>query len=93
MEGRIARFEPDTATLVLVIQACRSLGATHAGQKIHGYLIVSGLGAIVSVQNSLLSMYADNEMEITRKLFDKMCSRYLISWSVMIGGYVLFHVL
>ncbi|GFY94494.1 tetratricopeptide repeat (TPR)-like superfamily protein [Actinidia rufa] len=89
MDGRVAGFEPNTATLVLVIQACRSLGATHEGLKIHGYLIVSGFGAIVSVQNSLLSMYADIEMDIARKLFDEMYSRDLISWSMMIGGYVL----
>ncbi|GMP72270.1 hypothetical protein CsSME_00030366 [Camellia sinensis var. sinensis] len=81
-------FEPNNATLVLVIQACRSLKAIYEGMKIHGYIVTSGFWVITSVQNSLLNMYADIEMEAAQKLFDEMFSRDLISWSVMIGAYV-----
>lgn len=88
IKGRNEGFESNTATLVLVIHACRSLRATNEGLKMHGYIIISGFWAIVSVQNSLLSMYSNIEMEIAHKLFDEMCGRDLISWSVMIGGYV-----
>ncbi|XP_059648083.1 pentatricopeptide repeat-containing protein At2g17210 [Cornus florida] len=87
-QGRVAGFEPNTATLVLVIQACRSVRAIREGLKIHGYIIRSGFWAITSVQNSLLSMYAYIEMEFASKLFDEMYDRDVISWSVMIGGYV-----
>ncbi|XP_052180844.1 pentatricopeptide repeat-containing protein At2g17210 [Diospyros lotus] len=88
LEGRVAGFEPNNGTLVLVIHACRSLKATYEGLKLHAYLVVSGFWAIASVQNSLLSMYADIEMESAGKLFDEMSYRDLISWSVMIGGYL-----
>ncbi|XP_058191773.1 pentatricopeptide repeat-containing protein At2g17210 [Rhododendron vialii] len=88
MQGRNDGFESNTATLVLVIHACRSLRATHEGLKMHGFVIIRGFWAIVSVQNSLLSFYSDIEIEIAHKLFDEMCGRDLISWSVMIGGYV-----
>lgn len=85
--ARIAGFEPNTSTLVLVIQACRSLREKHEGLKLHGYIIQSGFWAISSVQNSLLSMYADADMECARELFDEMHEKDVISWSVIIGGY------
>ncbi|CAL5409936.1 unnamed protein product [Camellia sinensis] len=88
LQARVAGFEPNNATLVLVIQACRSLKAIYEGMKIHGYIVTSGFWVITSVQNSLLNMYADIEMEAAQKLFDEMFSRDLISWSVMIGAYV-----
>lgn len=87
-KARLAGFEPNNSTLVLVIQACRTLGAKKEGQKMHGCVIHGGFLAIHSVQNSLLSMYADVDMGSARKLFDEMLERDVISWSVMIGGYV-----
>ncbi|KAF3434864.1 hypothetical protein FNV43_RR21951 [Rhamnella rubrinervis] len=87
-KARLARFEPNTSTLVLVIQACRVLGAKHEGLKVHGYVIQGGFLAIPSVQNSLLSMYAEDDMGSARNLFDEISDRDVISWSVMIGGYV-----
>lgn len=87
-KARVAGFEPNNSILVLVIQACRCLGAYYEGLQVHGYIIRSGLWAVHSVQNSVLSMYVDADMECARKLFDEMCERDVISWSVMIGGYV-----
>ncbi|PON45036.1 Tetratricopeptide-like helical domain containing protein [Parasponia andersonii] len=87
-EARLAGFQPNTSTLVLVIQACRSLGANIEGHKLHGYVIQGGFLAIHSVRNSLLSMYAGVDMKRAHKLFDEMFDRDVISWSVMIGGYV-----
>ncbi|CAK7329083.1 unnamed protein product [Dovyalis caffra] len=86
--ARVTGFEPNTSTLVLVIQACRSLRNKHDGLKLHGYVIKSGFWTISSVQNSLLSLYADADMEFARELFDEMHEKDVISWSVMIGGYL-----
>lgn len=87
-KARRAGFEPNNSTLVLVIQACRSMGAKKEGQTLHGYVINGGFLAINSVQNSLLSMYADGDMDSARKMFDEMLDRDVVSWSVVIGGYV-----
>ncbi|KAI5592773.1 hypothetical protein BDE02_04G175800 [Populus trichocarpa] len=86
--ARVAGFEPNISTMVLVIQACRILGTKHDGLILHGYLIKSGFWAISSVQNSLLSMYVDADMECARELFDEMHEKDVIAWSVMIGGYL-----
>ncbi|KAJ4715847.1 putative Pentatricopeptide repeat-containing protein [Melia azedarach] len=87
-KARVSGFEPNTSVLVLVIQAYRSLGAYWEGLEVHGYIVRRGFWAVHSVQNSLLSMYVNTDMECARKMFDEMCERDVVSWSVMIGGYV-----
>ncbi|KAL5856259.1 hypothetical protein ACOSQ4_006061 [Xanthoceras sorbifolium] len=87
-EAKAAGFEPNTSILVLLIQSCRSLESYCEGLQVHGYIIRSGFWAIISVQNSLLSMYVDSDMECARRLFDEMCEKDVITWSAMIGGYV-----
>ncbi|XXG39166.1 hypothetical protein AAC387_Pa01g0195 [Persea americana] len=87
-QARLAGFEPNVSNLVLVLQACRSLGARQEGFKIHGFIIRSGFSDVVSVQNSLLSLYVKSQdMVSAHQLFDEMPQRDLISWSVMISGY------
>ncbi|KAL7145464.1 hypothetical protein ABFS83_07G086000 [Erythranthe nasuta] len=88
IQAREDGFEPNVSTLLLVIQAYRSLGAFNNGERFHGYLIQSGLWSLTSVQNSLLSMYTDIGMDFAENLFDEIHERDVISWSVMIRGYV-----
>eukprot|EP01018_Ginkgo_biloba_P037423 Gb_09406 [translate_table: standard] len=79
---------PDSATIVSVLLACAHLGALKQGELVHCYIIRSGFEPDVSVGNSLADMYAKNgNIEIARKLFDKMLIRDVISWNVMIVGY------
>ncbi|KAG6712157.1 hypothetical protein I3842_05G090100 [Carya illinoinensis] len=88
LNARVAGFEPNTSTLVLVIQACQRLRAKLEIMKVHGYIIQAGFLTIGSVQNSMLSAYAEDDMESAQRMFDEMCDKDVISWSVMIGGYV-----
>ncbi|XP_055815436.1 pentatricopeptide repeat-containing protein At2g17210 [Solanum dulcamara] len=82
-----AGFEPNISTFVLVIQACRNLTAFHAGRTIHASTLRAGYSSITSVQNSLLSFYAEFGMHLAHNLFDEMTDRDVISWSVMVAGY------
>lgn len=82
-----AGFEPNISTFVLVIQACRNLTAFHAGRTIHASTLRAGYASITSVQNSLLSFYAEFGMHLAHNLFDEMTDRDVISWSVMVAGY------
>ncbi|KAL1188497.1 Pentatricopeptide repeat-containing protein [Cardamine amara subsp. amara] len=88
---RVLGFEANVSTLVLVIHACRSLGLYVDGEKIHGYVIRSGFLEISSVQNSILSFYAEFDSSSARRLFDEMSERDVISWSVVIRSYVQSH--
>lgn len=87
-QARVAGFQSNVSTLVLVLQTCRNLATFFNGQKIHGYVIRSGFSAANSVQNSLLNFYSEFGMELARELFDEMSDRDVISWSVMIAGFV-----
>ncbi|XP_038878588.1 pentatricopeptide repeat-containing protein At2g17210 isoform X2 [Benincasa hispida] len=88
-KGRFAHFQPNVSSLVLVIQAFRELKIYSQGFAVHGYIIRSGFSAILSVQNSLLSLYAEVNMYFAHKLFDEMSVRNdVVSWSVMTGGFV-----
>ncbi|XP_077246846.1 pentatricopeptide repeat-containing protein At2g17210-like [Tasmannia lanceolata] len=88
IQARIVGFEPNVSTLVLLLQACRILGGTYDGLIIHGFIIRIGFLSVVSVQNSLLSMYVRScNIEFAQLLFDEMGERDCISWSVMISGY------
>ncbi|KAJ4964366.1 hypothetical protein NE237_024305 [Protea cynaroides] len=88
-QARVAGFEPNISTLVLILQACRRLRAFHEALIIHGFIIRSGFSDIISVQNSLLSLYMDfYDIESARCLFDRIPVRDIISWSAMIGGFV-----
>ncbi|KAG9443095.1 hypothetical protein H6P81_018949 [Aristolochia fimbriata] len=86
--ARVAGFEPNVSTLVLVLQACRTLGDILEGLNIHSLLIRKGFSSVLSIQNSLLSLYVKSgDIGIARALFDEMTDRDVISWSVMISGY------
>ncbi|KAH6816061.1 hypothetical protein C2S53_011801 [Perilla frutescens var. hirtella] len=88
IQARAFGFEPNISTLVLIIQAYHSLQAFNDGHKFHGYLIQSGLWSLTSVQNCLLGMYTDIQMDFAENLFEEMYEKDVISWSVMIRGYV-----
>ncbi|KAF8013215.1 hypothetical protein BT93_I1170 [Corymbia citriodora subsp. variegata] len=86
--ARVDGFEPGVSTLVLVLQACRSIWLMNELFELHGYIIKNGFGGSVSVQNSLLGAYADVNMERAEDMFDEMLERDVISWSVMIAGHI-----
>eukprot|EP01018_Ginkgo_biloba_P019747 Gb_26049 [translate_table: standard] len=85
---QLADVVPDSVTMVAVLQACAHIGALQQGKWIHDYIIRSGLELDVSVGNSLVVMYAKcSNVQVARKLFDKMSKRNVVSWNAMIAGY------
>eukprot|EP01018_Ginkgo_biloba_P006645 Gb_37102 [translate_table: standard] len=87
-EMQLANITPNSVTLVSVLPACAHLGALQQGKWIHDYLIRSGFESNVFVGTALIHMYANcGDIEIARRVFDKMCKRNVVSWSAMIDGY------
>ncbi|RZC45737.1 hypothetical protein C5167_038694 [Papaver somniferum] len=88
-QAKAEGFKPNISTLVLILQALRDFSDTSLGFCLHGFLIRSGLLDVVSVQNSLMSLYVEyGEMVCANLLFDEMSDRDCITWSAMIGGFV-----
>lgn len=75
--------------MVSVLPACAELGNMERGWAIHGYIIRGGFETVVSVGSSLVAMYAKcGFIDIAGKEFDSMAERDMVSWNVVIVGYV-----
>eukprot|EP01018_Ginkgo_biloba_P030295 Gb_23124 [translate_table: standard] len=76
------------ATMVSVLPACAHLAALQQGKLNHAYILRKGFESDISVMNALIDMYAKcGNIDLARHLFDKMTTRDVISWNVMIAGY------
>eukprot|EP01018_Ginkgo_biloba_P006435 Gb_28586 [translate_table: standard] len=82
-------IQPNPFTFASVLPACANLEDLESGKEIHEEIIRSGFESDLFVGNSLVDMYAKcGNLENARNLFDKMPQRDVVSWSVMIAGYV-----
>ncbi len=82
-------MSPDTFTFVQVINACAGLGALENGRLVHDQLIQSGCESNIFLGNSLVDMYAKcGSIEDAWRVFNKMPSRDVVTWTAMILGHV-----
>ncbi|KAF4364307.1 hypothetical protein G4B88_028427 [Cannabis sativa] len=80
--------QPDEFTFPSVLKACSKLGAQSEGEQIHARIIKSGLVSDGYIENTLIHMYASSgDLEVARKVFDKMSHRHVMSWNSMLAGY------
>ncbi|KAL2253307.1 UNVERIFIED_CONTAM: Pentatricopeptide repeat-containing protein [Sesamum indicum] len=87
-EMRVARQQPDSITVVALLQACASIGAYHQGKWIHNYVVRNCLGPCIRIGTALVDMYAKcGDLDSARKCFDRMPQHDTVSWSTIIAGY------
>ncbi|XP_077210105.1 tetratricopeptide repeat (TPR)-like superfamily protein [Tasmannia lanceolata] len=80
---------PDKYTFPFVLKACAFLFAISEGMQIHARILKLGFGSDAHVNNSLIHFYATcGYLDIARKVFDEMPQRTVVSWNVVIDGYV-----
>lgn len=83
-----SRIRSDNFTFPLVIKACAAICSLRAGKEVHCMVLRSGYGGNVGIQTALVDMYAKTgQIEASRKVFDQMPNRDLVSWNAMILGY------
>ncbi|CAN1230093.1 Pentatricopeptide repeat-containing protein DOT4, chloroplastic [Linum grandiflorum] len=81
-------IRPDIFTLSVVLHACGCSGSVDSGRDVHRYIVEHGLESDLFVCNSLMDMYAKcGSMEDASRLFMKMPTKDLVSWTAMIAGY------
>ncbi|KAL9237271.1 hypothetical protein vseg_011844 [Gypsophila vaccaria] len=80
-------IQPNDLTLASVLKGCSSLAALEQGKQIHAHAIKYGLARLVTIGSSLSSMYAKcGCIDEGRVVFQRMTTRDVISWNVMISG-------
>ncbi|XP_074310919.1 pentatricopeptide repeat-containing protein At1g71460, chloroplastic [Silene latifolia] len=78
-------FRPDVVSVATVLPVCAELRALREGKEIHGYLVKNGFLPNVSLITSLIVMYSKcGVLQYSRRLFDKMEFRNVISWTAFI---------
>ncbi len=82
-----AGMSPNRFTFLPVLNACTSLRAIEEGRCVHEEIIQSGYESDVVV--GLIDMYAKcRNMEDAHRVFNRMPTQNVISWTSMIQGYV-----
>ncbi|XP_071685839.1 putative pentatricopeptide repeat-containing protein At1g56570 [Rutidosis leptorrhynchoides] len=79
---------PNCFTYSSVVAACTNLSVLACGRQIHCGIFKRGLEENVPLANSLIDMYAKSgSIEDSKRMFDIMSSRDLVSWTSMMIGY------
>ncbi|KAL8529078.1 hypothetical protein ACS0TY_006515 [Phlomoides rotata] len=82
-------LKPDNFTYPFVIKACGRGLMLGVGGSVHSMALKVGFGSELHVRNTVLTMYGGcGVVEFSRKVFDEMSERNVVSWSSMIGAYV-----
>ncbi len=81
--------EPNSVTFVAALNACANIAAIDEGRDIHKQIIQSGYESNLFVGSSLVDMYAKcGSIVDARRVFNKMTTHDVVSWSAMILGHV-----
>ncbi|KAI6683673.1 hypothetical protein NL676_029586 [Syzygium grande] len=89
-ETQVWGIKPDQITILSVVSACAHLGVLDQARWMHKYVDENGFGEALPVKNSLVDMYAKcGSLERARKVFEKISSKNVISWTTMINSFAM----
>ncbi|KAK7283816.1 hypothetical protein RIF29_13562 [Crotalaria pallida] len=84
----VGECAPDRFTVTSVLSACAELESLSLGKQLHSWVVRSGLGSDVCVGCGLVDMYVKcGSVGDSRKVFDRMPERNVVSWTALIAGY------
>ncbi|KAG9459992.1 hypothetical protein H6P81_004500 [Aristolochia fimbriata] len=86
----VGTFSPDQVSLSSVLSASGNVGDLNFGKQVHALAFNLGLKTLPYVKNSLMDMYSKcGSFEDVMRLFHTITHRDVITWNVVIMGWVL----
>lgn len=83
-------IKPMPVTFSSLIPACGNLASLLLGKQLHAYVIRGGFDGNVFISSSLIDMYCKcGNVSIARRIFDRIQSPDIVSWTAMIMGHAL----
>ncbi|XAR57806.1 hypothetical protein NMG60_11026073 [Bertholletia excelsa] len=80
---------PDRYVFPKVLRACAQSRQIKVGIQVHKDVVTYGAELNLQVCNSLIDMYSKcGDVESARRILDQMVERNLLSWNIMVSGYV-----
>lgn len=87
-EMNYVRATPNTITMVNLLEACSTSGELNVAKWAHAIALRRGLASEVVVGTAILDMYAKcGAIETSRKVFNQISQKNIVSWSAMIQAY------
>ncbi|XP_062201671.1 pentatricopeptide repeat-containing protein At3g29230-like [Phragmites australis] len=84
---RLSGFQPDAATMAVLMSACAQLGSLSVARQVHGLLTKGCVEMNCHVQNSLVDMYAKcGSVSQAHFLFLETHPKDIVSYNVMISA-------
>ncbi|KAL6957533.1 Pentatricopeptide repeat-containing protein, chloroplastic [Sarracenia purpurea var. burkii] len=81
-------FSPNEFTVCSVLNACGDEAALKLGRQLHVTIVKKIYKSDVFIETSLVDMYAKcGEIADSRKVFDEMRKRNMVTWTSIIAGY------
>ncbi|KAL5581446.1 hypothetical protein UlMin_013888 [Ulmus minor] len=78
----------DPVVMVSVLSACSRVSGKGITENVHGFVIKKGFEGDLGVGNTLMDAYAKcGELNLTRKVFDWMTPKDVVSWNSIIAVY------
>lgn len=89
-EMRLLGVVPGEVTMASVISSyARADGSIINARVLHGWVMKLGLDMCVIVSTNLVLLYSvSSSLDVARTIFDNMVDRNVVSWNVMLNGYV-----
>ncbi|XP_042478011.1 pentatricopeptide repeat-containing protein At1g09220, mitochondrial [Macadamia integrifolia] len=82
-------YTPDSFTYSFLLKACANLDQPIKGNQVYALVIKVGYGFHVYVQTALVNLYTVCGCLVeAKKVFDEMHERNLVTWNVMITGFI-----
>ncbi|XP_031272439.1 pentatricopeptide repeat-containing protein At4g02750-like [Pistacia vera] len=79
---------PMNFTIASVLKGLAREKRVKEGEKIYGFMVKSGWGSDLIVQNAVLDLFIRcGEVDFARRLFDEMEEKDVVSWNTMVSGY------